>query len=108
MVSSTFFFAAAAGLSVARAASPDEWRSRSIYQVLTDRFARGDGSTDAPCDTGAKKYCGGNYRGLMSQLDYIQGMGFDSVCPLLSLYLRLPLTPFCCSDLDLTHHQEFR
>lgn len=79
MVSSTFLFAAAAGLSIARAASPDEWRSRSIYQVLTDRFARGDGSTDAPCDTGAKKYCGGNYRGLMNQLDYIQGMGFDSI-----------------------------
>lgn len=79
MVSFSHILAAAAGLSAVRAATPDEWRSRSIYQVLTDRFARGDGSTDAPCDTGAKTYCGGNYLGLIGQLDYIQGMGFDSV-----------------------------
>ncbi|KAL1953163.1 hypothetical protein VTO42DRAFT_3543 [Malbranchea cinnamomea] len=81
MVSTALFLLAAAAGSArfAKAATPDEWRSRSIYQVLTDRFARGDGSTDAPCDTGARKYCGGNYRGLISQLDYIQGMGFDSV-----------------------------
>ena len=36
------------------AAGPAEWRSQSIYFVLTDRFAVTDGSTDAPCDTGAR------------------------------------------------------
>ena len=34
-------------LSVAlvSAANKDEWKKRSIYQVLTDRFARNDGTT---------------------------------------------------------------
>lgn len=38
-------------ISIAIAATPDEWRSRSIYFMLTDRFARTDGSTTATCDT---------------------------------------------------------
>lgn len=33
------------------AATPAEWRSQSIYFMLTDRFARTDGSTTAACDT---------------------------------------------------------
>lgn len=32
------------------AATPAEWRSQSIYFLLTDRFARTDGSTTAPCN----------------------------------------------------------
>lgn len=41
-----------AGLvSTAIAATPAEWRSQSIYFMLTDRFARTDGSTTAACDT---------------------------------------------------------
>ena len=63
----------------AYAASPAEWRSRSIYQLLTDRFARPDGSTTATCDTAAGKYCGGTWTGIIDRLDYIQGMGFDAV-----------------------------
>ncbi|KAH7039737.1 alpha-amylase [Microdochium trichocladiopsis] len=55
----------------------DGWRSQSIYQVLTDRFARTDGSTTAGCNLGS--YCGGTYRGLINKLDYIQGMGFTAV-----------------------------
>lgn len=78
LASSVLLIAGCIGAS--KAASSDEWRSRSIYQVLTDRFAREDGSTTAPCDTKERKYCGGSYKGLTSQLDYIQGMGFDSVC----------------------------
>lgn len=65
---------------IALAASPADWRSRSIYQVLTDRFARTDGSTTAACPTEDRRYCGGTYRGIISRLDYIQGMGFDAVC----------------------------
>ena len=55
--------------------SKEEWKSRSIYQVLTDRFAR-------TSDTGGcnlSQYCGGNYQGLISKLDYIKGMGFDAI-----------------------------
>ena len=52
-----------------------EWKSRSIYQVLTDRFAR-------TSDTGSctlSKYCGGNYKGIIQKLDYIKGMGFNAI-----------------------------
>ncbi|KAF1817461.1 alpha-amylase [Eremomyces bilateralis CBS 781.70] len=63
----------------ASAASPDDWRDRSIYQLITDRFARTDGSTDALCDTQAKKRCGGSWRGIIDHLDYIQDMGFTAV-----------------------------
>ena len=53
----------------------EEWKSRSIYQLLTDRFART--SQTGECDL--SKYCGGNYQGLISKLDYIKGMGFDAI-----------------------------
>ena len=55
--------------------SKEEWKSRSIYQLLTDRFAR-------TSDTGGcnySTYCGGNYRGIINKLDYIKGMGFDAI-----------------------------
>ncbi|GAB1519184.1 alpha-amylase [Rhizoctonia solani] len=60
------------------AASASEWQSRSIYQVLTDRFATSDGSGPS-CNTGDRKYCGGTYKGITSHLDYIQNMGFDAI-----------------------------
>lgn len=62
-----------------KAATPQQWRSRAIYQVLTDRFARTDGSTTATCNTGDRVYCGGTYQGLIKKLDYIQNMGFTAV-----------------------------
>ena len=62
-----------------RAAKPAQWRERSIYQLLTDRFALADGGTTAPCDTGVGSYCGGTWAGIKGQLDYIQGMGFDAI-----------------------------
>ena len=55
--------------------SKEEWKSRSIYQILTDRFAR-------TSDTGYcnySQYCGGNYQGIINKLDYIKGMGFDAI-----------------------------
>ncbi|KAK3362804.1 glycoside hydrolase superfamily [Lasiosphaeria hispida] len=55
------------------------WRQQSIYQVVVDRFARTDLSTTASCDTSQQVYCGGTWRGLISKLDYIQGMGFTAV-----------------------------
>lgn len=44
---------------------------------MTDRFARTDGSTSAPCDFNS--YCGGTWQGLINKLDYIQQMGFTAV-----------------------------
>ncbi|CRG83126.1 alpha-amylase, putative [Talaromyces islandicus] len=71
---------AAAVLSgVVNAATPDEWRSQSIYFLLTDRFARADNSTTATCDTDDRLYCGGSWQGIINQLDYIQNMGFTAI-----------------------------
>ena len=77
MLSALFFLSYL--LTTASAATPSQWRSRSIYQVLTDRFARTDGSTTAPCPAGFAGYCGGTWAGLAQHLDYIQGMGFDAI-----------------------------
>ncbi|EDN96850.1 hypothetical protein SS1G_01776 [Sclerotinia sclerotiorum 1980 UF-70] len=52
------------------------WRSQSIYQVITDRFARTDGSTTASCNV--NEYCGGSWQGIIKHLDYIQNMGFTA------------------------------
>ncbi|KAF4550375.1 Alpha-amylase A type-3-like protein [Elsinoe fawcettii] len=64
--------------SIVIAATAEEWRSQSIYQVLTDRFARDDGST-TPCITDDRLYCGGTFRGIISQLSYIQSLGFTAI-----------------------------
>lgn len=66
---------------VSLCATADEWRSRSIYQVMTDRFAPADdySSTLPTCDPLLGPYCGGTWRGIMDNLDYIQGMNFDAV-----------------------------
>ena len=53
--------------------SKEEWKSRSIYQILTDRFA-GNSRT---CNL--YTYCGGNYKGIIQKLDYIKNMGFDAI-----------------------------
>jgi len=61
------------------AATPAQWRGRSIYQVFTDRFARTDGSVTAFCPSGYEGYCGGTWQGIIKKLDYIQGMGFTAI-----------------------------
>ena len=57
--------------------SKEDWKKRTIYQILTDRFARTDGSTSA-CSN-YRTYCGGTFVGVKNNLDYIQGMGFDAI-----------------------------
>jgi alpha-amylase len=74
MRTSTIGAAVASALAFAGsglAANATEWKSRSIYQVMIDRYARTDGSTDAACE--ASLFCGGSWKGLMNNLDYIQG-----------------------------------
>jgi alpha-amylase len=44
---------------------------------LTDRFARPNGDT-SNCGN-LSNYCGGGFRGIINNLDYIQGMGFDAI-----------------------------
>ncbi|KAK4185417.1 glycoside hydrolase [Podospora australis] len=62
---------------LASAAGIEEWKTRSVYQVMTDRYARTDGSTDHECE--AHLFCGGTWKGLMNKLDYIQDMGFTAI-----------------------------
>jgi hypothetical protein len=54
---------------LALSADESEWKSRTIYQILTDRFESGSGS---PCSD-LSSYCGGTWAGISKQLDYIQG-----------------------------------
>ncbi|KAK0924056.1 hypothetical protein LTR91_011542 [Friedmanniomyces endolithicus] len=61
------------------AATSEEWRGRSIYQVMTDRFALPEQTLWMPCHTDIGPYCGGTWRGIMENLDYIQGMNFDAI-----------------------------
>ncbi|EEB09064.1 alpha-amylase Aah3 [Schizosaccharomyces japonicus yFS275] len=61
------------------AKSSEEWRSRVIYQLLTDRFAVDDGSTDTYCDVSSLQYCGGTWKGISTKLDYIADMGFTAI-----------------------------
>jgi alpha-amylase len=68
-----------AAIGTVHAASRDQWLGRSVYQVVTDRFARSDNSTTASCDAGLGEYCGGNLQGIINKLDYIQELGFDAV-----------------------------
>lgn len=65
-------------ISVSIAASADQWQSRSIYQLLTDRFAVRN-NAGAPCNTSDQKLCGGSWIGITEHLDYIQNMGFDAI-----------------------------
>jgi len=66
-------------INISSAATPEQRRTRSIYQLLTDRFARTDSSTTAPCADGYQGFCGGSWKGIESHLDYIQGMDFDAI-----------------------------
>ncbi|KAK0210481.1 alpha-amylase [Desarmillaria ectypa] len=60
------------------AATADQWQARSIYQLLTDRFAVRN-NAGAPCNTTARTLCGGSWIGITEHLDYIQNMGFDAI-----------------------------
>ncbi|GCB27446.1 alpha-amylase A type-3 [Aspergillus awamori] len=67
------------GIPTVNAASRDQWIGRSIYQIVTDRFARSDNSTTAACDAALGNYCGGSFQGIINKLDYIQELGFDAI-----------------------------
>ncbi|KAL8786566.1 MAG: hypothetical protein Q9213_002703 [Squamulea squamosa] len=56
---------------------PNDWRGRSIYQIMTDRFS--PSNTTTPCDATERRYCGGTWQGIINRLDYIQNMGFTAI-----------------------------
>lgn len=67
-------------LPSAAALTAAQWRSQSIYQVLTDRFSQTNGATNSACNAGNQVYCGGTWQGIIKNLDYIKSMGFTAVC----------------------------
>ena len=69
--------AASAMLALVQAGDKDFWKSKSVYQVLTDRFSKDqpDGNSCGDLST----YCGGTWQGMENNLDYIKGMGFDAI-----------------------------
>ncbi|CAL6085232.1 1 [Hexamita inflata] len=52
-----------------------DFRSRRIYQLLTDRFASNDNGN---CDN-LGNYCGGTFNAMVSKLDYIKDLGYDAI-----------------------------
>ncbi|EEB09577.1 alpha-amylase Aah4 [Schizosaccharomyces japonicus yFS275] len=64
-------------VSPVQALSSDEWRKQSIYSLMTDRFAP---SKPVPkCNAADRTYCGGDWRGIIEHLDYIQELGFTAI-----------------------------
>ncbi|KAG1900749.1 glycoside hydrolase family 13 protein [Suillus fuscotomentosus] len=61
------------------AATSDQWRGRSIYQVIIDRYALPEGADPNQCPSGTRTWCGGTWNSLRQNLDYIQDAGFTAV-----------------------------
>ncbi|CAJ0832013.1 11489_t:CDS:2 [Entrophospora sp. SA101] len=67
------------------AGTVDEWRSRTIYQLLTDRFAQSPGQENPSLcsnnfnETEIRHYCGGTFNGIVNKLDYLKNLGFDAI-----------------------------
>ena len=64
--------------------SPADWRGRTIYHLFVDRFCDGDPSNNRLHYAGydparADGAHGGDLVGLTAKLDYIRGMGFDTL-----------------------------
>lgn len=52
------------------------WKKRSVYQVLTDRYARSSGDKSG-CNL--SNYCGGDFDGITKNLQYVKDLGFDAI-----------------------------
>lgn len=58
-------------------ADANAWKTRTIYQLVTDRFWRSNGDT-RECED-LFKFCGGDFDGIAMQLSYIKDLGFDAI-----------------------------
>jgi alpha-amylase len=63
----SLFTAIVLGLVMAstKAADASAWKKRSVYQLLTDRFAKSSGDTSG-CNL--SNYCGGDFEGVKKNL----------------------------------------
>lgn len=64
-------------------AAPKEnrkWQDESVYLIMVDRFNNGDQSNDEDVEiNNPEGYHGGDFQGVINQLDYIKDMGFTAV-----------------------------
>ncbi|MFB9327686.1 family 14 glycosylhydrolase [Paenibacillus aurantiacus] len=61
-----------------------DWSTKSIYFIMTDRFVNGDPSNDNYGGFNANKsdmskWHGGDFQGIINNLDYIKNMGFNAI-----------------------------
>ncbi len=57
-----------------------KWQDESIYYLMIDRFNNGSRTNDHDVDMNNQNaYHGGDFQGVISQLDYIRNMGFTSI-----------------------------
>jgi len=63
----------------AAAATAKQWRSRSIYQIITDRFALLPGQVVNECNLADQTFCGGTWNSIRETLDYVQNAGFTAI-----------------------------
>ena len=57
---------------------PSEWKSRVVYQLLTDRFSHGANDPITEC-VDLRGWCGGTFKGIKSKLDYLENLGIDAI-----------------------------
>ena len=48
------------------------------YRIITDRYALPDGADVNACNVTNQTWCGGTWRTIQSNLDYIQNAGFTA------------------------------
>ncbi|MBT2678157.1 alpha-amylase [Bacillus sp. ISL-35] len=57
-----------------------KWQDETIYFLMVDRFNNGDNSNDFKVDANdPKAYHGGDFQGVINELDYIKDMGFTAI-----------------------------
>ncbi|MCR2803817.1 family 14 glycosylhydrolase [Paenibacillus soyae] len=61
-----------------------DWSTKSIYFIMTDRFVNGDPSNDHyggfySNKNDMRKWHGGDFQGIINNLDYIKNMGFNAI-----------------------------
>ena len=61
-----------------------DWSKQSIYFIMTDRFSNGDTTNDnyggfSSNKSDSSKWHGGDFQGIINNLDYIKNMGFTAI-----------------------------
>jgi glycosidase len=72
---------------VERSSGPEDWRDEIIYFIMTDRFKDGDPANNVHPDGDSSQYNpsninawhGGDFKGILSEIDYLRRMGMTSV-----------------------------